>query len=120
MVLLQKELKLSILMAKHPLYEITDDLLKKFEDLAYKEDEDLSFEENNERGELFYEVKEQLEEASLHLNGIDYKKLYGRFRDACSQFETPEEIEDATLNDMFPDEGSDEGFDIDDFFGNHT
>jgi hypothetical protein len=43
--------------------------------------------------------------------------LQNRFDRLNQEWKTPEERKNATLNMMFPDEDSREGFDMDDFFG---
>jgi hypothetical protein len=74
----------------------------------------LSTNENEKLGELYKEVKRNLEEASHTIIGknIDnLNKARKRFKKICAEFEMPEDINEITKNNMFPNEGSMEGFD---------
>jgi hypothetical protein len=84
--------------------------------------EDFDYEDDDKLQELYYEIQELFGEAwdyychdDKQLNEIGL--LQKRFKNLNKEWETPEERRDATLNMMFPDEDSREGFDVDDFFG---
>lgn len=99
--------------------EIADKQMKEMEDLLSKDDE-LTYEDDERLQELYYEVKENLEMGRSMIleygrqNKIEIKELEKfemRFKNVCTQFDTPDDINDATMNDMFPDDDSMEGFD---------
>lgn len=99
--------------------EIADKQMKEMEDLLSKDDE-LTYEDDERLQELYYEVKENLEMGRSMIleygrqNKIEIKELEKfemRFKNLCTQFDTPDDINDATMNDMFPDDDSMEGFD---------
>ena len=89
-------------------------------------EDDISYEDDNKLQDLYQEVKEKLEDISQYSKdaqfGMEYfkeiSKLRRRFRDVCQEFETPDNIRDATMDSMFPDEESYEGFDVDKFSNN--
>lgn len=99
--------------------EIADNQMKEMEDLLLKDDE-LTYEDDERLQELYYEIKENLEMGrSMILEygkqnkiGIkELKKFEMRFKNLCTQFDNPDDNNDATMNDMFPDDDSMEGFD---------
>jgi len=99
--------------------EIANKQMDKMEDLLSKDDE-LTYEEDEKIQELYQEIKENLEIGSDMILGNEryiekeineLNKSKKRFKNLCEQFDTPDEIIDATMNDMFPDEDSMEGFD---------
>ena len=83
--------------------------------------EDFDYEDDDKLQELYYEIQAMFGEAwerefdDKRLNDLEI--LQNRFDRINKEWETPEERRDATLNMMFPDEGSREGFNVDDFFG---
>lgn len=69
---------------------------------------------------MYQEIKENLEigfhviignEQYIEKEINELNKSKKRFESLCEQFDTPDEIIDATLNDMFPDDDSMVGFD---------
>lgn len=99
------------------LLEIANKQMDEMESLLSKDDE-LTYEEDEKLQELYQEIKENLEESSdIILRFRDdekeiraLSKSKKRFENLCNQFDTPDDIIDETMNDMFPDEDSMEGF----------
>lgn len=96
-----------------------EELIGKMENILEKDD--FEYEDDGRLQELFYQIKDMLAEAYEY--EFEDKKLRelevleNRFNNLNKEWETPEERRQATLNTMFPDEDSMEGFDVDDFFG---
>lgn len=98
--------------------EIANKQMDEMEALLSKDDE-LAYEEDEKVQELYQEIKENLEIGSDMILGNEQylekeinelKKSKKRFKNLCKEFDTPDDIIDATMNDMFPDEDSMEGF----------
>ena len=83
--------------------------------------EDFDYDDDEKLQELYYQIQDMF--GNAWEREFDDKKLreleilQNRFDRLNEEWETPEERRDATLNMMFPDEDSREGFDVDDFFG---
>lgn len=97
--------------------KIANELMDEMEKLLSKAN-GLSYEDDDKLQELYYKVEEKLEYGSdmtyghnSSEKGIDsLSNSKSRFKKICAQFETPDDINDSTMNDMFPDEDSMEGF----------
>lgn len=83
--------------------------------------EDFDYDDDEKLQQLFYQIQDMF--GNAWEREFDDKKLreleilQNRFDRLNEEWETPEERRDATLNMMFPDEDSREGFDVDDFLG---
>ena len=83
--------------------------------------EDFDYDDDEKLQDLYYQIQDMF--GNAWEGEFDDKKLQeleilqNRFEGLNKEWETPEERRDATLNMMFPDEDSREGFDVDDFFG---
>ena len=91
---------------------------------ALIESEDESFNNEERLQELYYEAKEALTNLYNYIfsrenvreqDETQYHKLEKQFKKLCQEFETPDDINEGSMNDMFPD-GMDDGFDVDKFF----
>ncbi|TXH59589.1 MAG: hypothetical protein E6Q89_02070 [Bacteroidia bacterium] len=91
---------------------------------ALIESEEDTVEKDDRLQELYYEAKEALADLSDALYSQEnfreqddrqFHQLKKQFKSLCRKFETPDDILDSTMNDMFPD-GMDDGFNADDFF----
>lgn len=74
----------------------------------------MSYEEEDKLQDLYVEAERylQISDKTIFYDTDDeHGRLRKRFRGICSRFETPDDIRNATLDMMFPDEDSDEGFD---------
>ncbi|WBM73457.1 hypothetical protein [Saprospira grandis] len=99
--------------------KIANEQMDEMEALLSK-DNNLTYEEEEKLQELYHEVKENLEIGADEVLGGDRyleKRLKNlneskkRFKALCEEFETPDDIINSTLNNLFPDEDSMEGFD---------
>ncbi len=99
--------------------ELANKQMDEMEGLLSKDNE-LTYEEDEKLQELYQEIKENLEIGSDMILGneryvekeiTELNKSKKRFKNLCNEFDTPDDIIDATMNDMFPDEDSMEGFD---------
>lgn len=83
--------------------------------------EDFDYEDDDKLQNLYYQIQDMFGEAwereFENKRLADLEILQNRFDRINKEWETPEERRDSTLNMMFPDEDSREGFDVDDFFG---
>ncbi|GGW80038.1 hypothetical protein [Salegentibacter mishustinae] len=83
--------------------------------------EDFDYDDDEKLQDLYYQIQDMF--GNAWEGEFDDKKLQeleilqNRFDRLNKEWETPDERRDATLNMMFPDEDSREGFDVDDFFG---
>jgi hypothetical protein len=86
------------------------------------EDEGNIIDHEERLGELYYEGNDALMELHDYVTYggrasevKEYHALQKQFTNFCSEFETPEDIKQGAMEDMFPN-GMDDGFNVDDFF----
>lgn len=85
-----------------------DDKIREMEDIISKDD--FSYEDDERLDELYNEVKENL--ARDYDDGsIEHNSLKKRFRDVCREFDTPDDVREREMDNMFPDGEGMEGFD---------
>jgi hypothetical protein len=96
-----------------------DELLTQMESIV--EQDEISYEDDEKLQDLYIEVKDQFEFLKGYpintpqgeLIHREIKLLQKRFYDVCQEFESSDDIRDSTLDMMFPDEESMEGYDYD-------
>jgi hypothetical protein len=83
-----------------------EELKKRLEAYKQRLEEDPDFEMSDEMQEEYYAIQEELE---MNPNAL----LQKEFDRLCREYENPDSIIDATLNDMYPD--TDGEFDLDEW-----
>lgn len=83
-----------------------EDLKKRLEVYAEKLENDPDYEMSEEMQEEFYEIQEELE---MNPNA----SLQKEFNRLCREYENPDSVTDATLNDMYPETDGD--FDLEEW-----
>mgnify|MGYP006431852057 CR=1 FL=1 len=98
---------------------IANKQMDELESLLSKND-GLTCEEDDKVQELYQAIKDALEMSSdiilgheqyLEMEINELHKSQNRFMSLCENFDTPDDIIDAIMKNMFPDEDSMEGFD---------
>lgn len=84
-------------------------------DIILSKDE-LEYEDEEILQEYFHEVQRSWDDVECFMDGSegDFKKLEitkRRFKQICTQFETPNDIQELGMDTMFPDGEGMEGFD---------